>query len=99
MASLVQIGSRKTTVDKSMRSSGITLTPGMNICQTDLPLDWYQEEFKPYVEEYLARPARKHETVLPWMDKYIVPALDHFGQKLMLLAHYYLGAEIVKLVE
>src|SRR5687767_5268690 len=77
MASLVQIGSRKTTVDKSMRSSGITLTPGMNRCHPD----------------------RKPETVLPWMDRYIVPALDHFGQKLMLLAHYYMGGEIVKLVE
>lgn len=96
--SLVQIA-RKTTVDKSMKSSGIVLTPGMDICQTDLPLDWYQEEFKPYVEEYLALPDRKPETVLPWMDRYVVPALDHFGPKLKLLAHYYMGGEIVKLVE
>ena len=96
--SLVQIA-RKTTVDKSMKSSGIVLTPGMDICQTDLPLDWYQEEFKPYVEEYLALKDRKPETVLPWMDRYVVPALDHFGPKLKLLAHYYMGGEIVKLVE
>ncbi|PIE16039.1 MAG: quinolinate synthetase [Proteobacteria bacterium] len=82
-----------------MRSSGITLAPGMPICQTDLPLDWYQEEFKPYAEEYLALPDRTPETVLPWMDAYIVPALDHFGDELMLLAHYYMGGEIVKLVE
>jgi quinolinate synthase len=99
-SSLVQIKkSRVLDVDRSMQSSGITLTPGMNICQTDLPLDWYQEEFKPYVQEYLALPDRRPETVLPWMDRYIVPVLDHFGPKLMLLAHYYMGGEIVKLVE
>jgi len=100
MSSLVQIKSKRhLEIDSSMKSSGIALTPGMDICQTDLPLDWYQEEFKPYVEEYLALPDRKPETVLPWMDRYIVPALDHFGDKLMLLAHYYMGGEIVKLVE
>jgi quinolinate synthase len=33
------------------------------------------------------------------MDRYIRPALDHFGPQLMLLAHYYMGGEIVKLVE
>ena len=97
---LVQIKSRRTVdVDSSMRSSGMVLSPGMNICQTDLPLDWYQDAFKPYVEEYLALPDRKPETVIPWMDRYIVPALDHFGKKIMLLAHYYMGGEIVKLVE
>lgn len=100
MESLVQIKSRRRQeVDRSMQSSGITLTPGMDICQTDLPLDWYQQEFRPYVEEYLALPDRKPETVLPWMDSYIMPALDHFGSKIMLLAHYYMGGEIVKLVE
>ena len=80
-------------------SSGIVLEPDMPICQRDLPLDWYQEEFKPYAEEYLALPDRKPATVLPWMDRYIHPALDHFGRDLMLLAHYYMGGEIVKLVE
>lgn len=100
MESLVQIKSRRhVDVDTSMRSSGIALTPGMDICQTDLPIDWYQDAFKPYVEEYLALPDRKPETILPWMDRYIVPALDHFGDKIMLLAHYYMGGEIVKLVE
>ncbi len=100
MESLVQIKSRRhLDVDRSMKTSGIALTPGMEICQTDLPLDWYQEEFKPYVEEYLRLPDRKPETILPWMDRYMVPALDHFGPKLMLLAHYYMGGEIVKLVE
>jgi quinolinate synthase len=33
------------------------------------------------------------------MDRYIVPALDHFGDDLLLLAHFYMGGEIVKLVE
>jgi quinolinate synthase len=100
MSSLVQIKSKRSVqLDTSMTSSGIALTPGMNICQTDLPIDWYQDAFKPYVEEYLALPDRKPETVLPWMDRYMVPALDHFGDKLMLLAHYYMGGEIVKLVE
>jgi quinolinate synthase len=33
------------------------------------------------------------------MDGYIVPALKHFGDDIMLLAHYYMGGEIVKLVE
>ena len=69
------------------------------MCQQDLPLDWYQEAFKPYAEEYLALPDRTPETILPWMDNYIQPALNHFGDQLMLLAHYYMGGEIVKLVE
>jgi quinolinate synthase len=71
----------------------------MPICQQDLPLDWYQEEFRPYAEEYLALPDRTPATVLPWMDSYIRPALDVLGPKTMLLAHYYMGGEIVKLVE
>ena len=90
---------RTVDLDRSMRTSGLVLTPGMPICQTDLPLDWYQDEFKPYAEEYLALPDRTPETVLPWMDRFIVPALDHFGDELMLLAHFYMGGEIVKLVE
>ncbi len=90
---------RHVTEDRSIRSSGIVLEPGMPICQMDLPLDWYQAEFKPYAEEYLALPSRAPDVVLPWMDSYIRPALDHFGPKLMLLAHFYMGGEIVKLVE
>jgi quinolinate synthase len=73
--------------------------PDIPICQRDLPLDWYQDEFKPYAEEYLALPDRMPQTVLPWMDKYVEPALDYFGDRLLLLAHYYMGGEIVKLVE
>jgi quinolinate synthase len=86
-------------LDRSIRSSGIRLQPDIPICQTDLPLDWYQEDFKPYAEEYLALPDRRPETVLRWMDGYMHPALDYFGPQLMLLAHYYMGGEIVKLVE
>jgi quinolinate synthase len=82
-----------------MQSSGMLIQPSLPICQTDLPLDWYQEEFKPYAEEYLALPDRLPETVLKWMDGYAVPALRHFGDQIMLLAHFYMGGEIVKLVE
>ncbi len=85
--------------DRSIESSGIVLQPDIPICQTDLPLDWYQEEFKPYAEEYLDLPDRKPETVLPWMDAYVEPALEELGPDLMLLAHYYMGGEIVKLIE
>ncbi len=80
-------------------ASGIQIVPDMPICQQDLPLDWYQLEFKPYAEEYLALPDRLPDTVLRWMDGYIHPALDRLGGRVMLLAHYYMGGEIVKLVE
>jgi len=82
-----------------IRPTGIALRPGLPICQTDLPLDWYQPEFQPYAEEYLALPDRRPETVLPWLDGYVRPAQDHFGESLLLLAHFYMGGEIVKLVE
>ena len=75
------------------------LRPDIPICQTDLPLDWYQDEFKPYAEEYLALPDRKPATVFGWLDRYVRPAQDHFGDSLLLLAHFYMGGEIVKLVE
>jgi len=81
------------------QATGLTLEPGLPLCQTDLPLDWYQPEFQPYAEEYLALPDRTPETVLPWLDRYVQPALDHFGDALLLLAHFYMGGEIVKLVE
>jgi quinolinate synthase len=85
--------------NRSTFPSGIQIVPDMPLCQQDLPLDTYQDEFKPYAEEYLALPDRLPETVLPWMDRYIRPALNAFGPSLMLLAHYYMGGEIVKLVE
>lgn len=71
----------------------------MSICQSDYPLDWYQEEFIPYAEEYQALPDRKLTTVLEWMKPYLKKAQDHFGDKLLLLAHYYMGGDIVRLVE
>jgi quinolinate synthase len=82
-----------------LRRSGIRLEPDLPICQTDLPLDWYQEEFKPYAEEYVRLPDRKPGTVLPWLDSYVKPAQRHFGDALLLVAHFYMGGEIVKLVE
>jgi quinolinate synthase len=87
------------TTQQLFRSSGIRIEPGLPICQTDLPLDWYQAEFLPYAQEYLALPDRTPESVLPWMDGYLEPALREFGPRLLLLAHYYMGGEIVKLVE
>lgn len=71
----------------------------MSICQSDYPLDWYQEEFIPYAEEYQALPDRKLTTVLEWMKPYLKKAQDHFGDKLLLLAHYYMGGDIVRLIE
>jgi quinolinate synthase len=79
--------------------SGLRLAPNLPICQTALPLDWYQDEFKPYAEEFLALPDRSAATVLAWMDPYLARARDHFGDELLLLAHFYMGGEIVKLVE
>ena len=78
---------------------GLELQPDLPVCQTDLPLDWYQPEFKPDAEEDLALPDRTPESVFGYLDRYVVPALDHFGDSLLLLAHYYMGGEIVKLVE
>jgi quinolinate synthase len=80
-------------------NTGLLLSPDIPICQTDLPLGWYQEEFSPYAEEYLALPDRKPGTVLPWLDGYVHAAQEHFGESLLLLAHFYMGGEIVKLVE
>ena len=71
----------------------------MTICQSDYPLDWYQEDFIPYAEEYLALPDRKLTTVLAWMSPYVKKAQDHFGERLLLLAHYYMGGDIVRLIE
>jgi quinolinate synthase len=71
----------------------------MPICQGDYPLDRYQAEFAPYAAEYLALPDRTPETVLPWLESYIEPARRELGDSLLLLAHYYMGGEIVQLVE
>lgn len=79
--------------------SRLKMKKTMEICQTDYPIDWYQEEFIPYAEEYQALPDRQLSTIIPWMEKYIRPAQDHFGEALMLVAHYYMGGEIVKMVQ
>ncbi|HAT1800597.1 quinolinate synthase NadA [Legionella pneumophila] len=71
----------------------------MAICQSDYPLDWYQEDFISYAQEYQALPDRKLTTVLNWMKPYLAKAQNHFGNKLLLLAHYYMGGEIVRLIE
>ena len=71
----------------------------MSICQSDYPIDWYQEDFIPYAQEYQALPDRKLTTVLAWMTPYLKKAQDHFGDQLLLLAHYYMGGDIVSLVE
>ena len=75
------------------------ITNDMSICQRDYPLDWYQTDFIPYAEEYQALPDRKLTTVLKWMTPYIKRAQDHFGDQLLLLAHYYMGGDIVRLIE
>lgn len=77
----------------------ITLRPGIDLCQNDLPLDWYQPEFRPYAEEYFALPDRRPESVLPWLDGYVGTAVKALGPSLLLAAHFYMGGEIVKLVE
>lgn len=71
----------------------------MPICQLDYPLDWYQTEFIPYAEEYQALPDRRYATVTAWMNRYIQPAIEYFGNDLLLVAHYYMGGEIAKLTE
>ncbi len=87
------------TVDYIVAKTRKTLNPDMNICQQDYPLDWYQEEFIPYAEEFQALPDRKMSTILKWMERYIIPAQKYFGDKLLLLSHFYMGGEIVKLIE
>jgi quinolinate synthase len=62
------------TVERLFVSSGIRIEPGLPICQTDLPRDWYQEEFKPYAEEYLALPIGLPSVLL--MDRYLEPARE-----------------------
>ncbi len=77
----------------------LRLQPDMPICQTDYPLDWYQKEFLPYAESYQHLPDRNLETVLKWMQPQVEKALQALGNKTLLLAHYYMGGTIVKLIE
>jgi len=79
--------------------SPVTLPVDVPLCQADYPLDHYQSEFVPYAEEYLALPDRTIGRILKWMTPYMQKAQTHFGDKLLLLAHYYMGGEIVQLIE
>lgn len=89
----------KPNTDFTPPSSMHRITSDMTICQSDYPLDWYQPEFIPYAEAYQALPDRKLTTVLKWMTPYMQQAKAHFGDQLLLLAHYYMGGDIVRLVE
>ena len=89
----------KPTTAYQPRQSTMRITQDMTICQSDYPLDWYPPELIPYAEEYLALPDRKLTTVLTWMTPYMQKAQNHFGDQLLLLAHYYMGGDIVRLVE
>lgn len=80
-------------------TSRLLYKPDMQVCQDDYPLDWYQQEFLPYAEEYQALPDRDIGTTLLWMQPYIEAAAKHFGDSLLLLAHYYMGGEIVKIIK
>lgn len=73
--------------------------PDMQVCQDDYPLDWYQQEFVPYAEEYQALPDRNILTTILWMEPYMEAAVKHFGDSLLLLSHYYMGGEIVKIMK
>lgn len=88
----------KPEITFELPKTSMHITPDMEICQRDYPLDWYPTEFMPYAQEYLALPDRKLTTVLAWMQPYIQKARDHFGEQLLLLAHYYMGGDIVRLV-
>jgi quinolinate synthase len=77
----------------------MSITNEMSICQSDYPLDWYQDDFVPYAQAYQALPDRKLTTILAWMKPYLTKAQDYFGDQLLLLAHYYMGGDIVRLVE
>jgi quinolinate synthase len=81
------------------KPSVMKITHDMEICQRDYPLDWYPEKFMPYAESYLALSDRKLTTVINWMAPYVQKAQNHFGPQLMLLAHYYMGGDIVRLIE
>lgn len=86
------------TIEKAQTSTH-AFKPDMQVCQDDYPLDWYQQEFLAYAEEYQALPDRDILTTLMWMQPYIEKAYAHFGDSLLLLAHYYMGGEIVKIIK
>src|SRR5580700_342151 len=89
----------KHTTQFTPKASNHLFKPDMQVCQDDYPLDWYQQEFLPYAEEYQALPDRNILTTILWMEPYIEAAKKHFGDQLLLLSHYYMGGEIVKMME
>lgn len=89
----------KSTESQILQPTQFQLTSDMSICQSDYPTDWYQNEFVPYAKEYQNLPNRKLSTICDWMEPYLQKSQQHFGDELMLLAHYYMGGEIVKLIE
>jgi quinolinate synthase len=82
-----------------LKPTKFLMQPEMSICQSDYPIDWYQQDFIPYAQEYQNLPNRKLSTICEWMEPYIAKAQAHFDDTLLLLAHYYMGGEIVKLIE
>lgn len=89
----------KNHLDYQPEQTYVKITNDMTVCQSDYPLDWYQTEFIPYAEEYQSLPDRKLTTIIQWMRPYIEKAQKHFGPELLLLAHYYMGGEIVQLIQ
>jgi quinolinate synthase len=84
--------------EQKIIATNVLQKPDMQICQNDYPLDWYQKEFLPYAEEYQALPDRDLITIVSWMQPYMDKAKQYFGDSLLLLAHYYMGGEIVKII-
>lgn len=99
MSEIKLMFNNKTTTSYQPEKTLMTIRNDMSICQSDYPLDWYQKDFIPYAEEYQALPDRKLTTILGWMTPYMKKAMDYFGDQLLLLAHYYMGGDIVKLIE
>ncbi len=79
-------------------SQALRVMPDAPLCQRTLPLDWYQPEFRPYAEEFLALDDHSPASVLAWLDAYVTPALQRLGDRLLLVAHSYMGGEIVRIV-
>ncbi len=69
------------------------------VCQKDYPLDCYQQEFTKYAYEYQNLADHEWQTVINWMKPYVTKAKKHFGKNLLLLAHYYMGGDIVRIIE
>lgn len=80
------------------KKTDLLMQPAMQVCQTDYPLDWYQQEFMPYAEMYQRLPDRDLITTVAWMQPYMDAAAKYFGDDLLLLAHYYMGGDIVKII-